>query len=61
MKTASIDAVNYLPDEYDAKGQLRLPFLFWLTLLLLARTWILLVMAGASRHAGGALAGGFFS
>ncbi|MBZ6388615.1 MAG: DUF2919 domain-containing protein, partial [Kalamiella piersonii] len=56
-----MDAVNYLPDEYDAKGQLRLPFLFWLTLLLLARTWILLVMAGASRHAGGALAGGFFS
>ena len=43
---------GYLPDEYDARGQLRLPFLFWLILLLQARTWLLLVMAGASRQQG---------
>lgn len=44
--------MRYSPDDYDAKGQLRLPFLFWLILLLLARTWILLMMAGASRQQG---------
>jgi len=60
LKTGSIDAVKYLPDEYDAKGQLRLPFLFWLLLLLLARTWILLVMAGASRQQGSDLLGLFY-
>lgn len=52
--------MKYLPDEYDAKGQLRLPFLFWLILLLLARTWLLLVMAGASRQQGNDLLGLFY-
>ncbi len=50
--------MKYLPDEYDAKGQLRLPFLFGL-ILLLARTWILLVMAGASPQQGNDLLGLF--
>jgi len=40
------------PEEYDDKGQLRLPFLFWLILLLQSRTWWRLVMAGASRQQG---------
>lgn len=40
------------PDDYDHKGQLRLPFSFWLILLLQARSWLLFVMAGASREQG---------
>jgi len=52
--------LKYLPDEYDAKGQLRLPFLFWLILLLQARTWLLLVMAGASRQQGNDLLALFY-
>lgn len=52
--------MKYLPDDYDAKGQLRLPFLFWPILLLLARTWLLLVMAGASRQQGNDLLGLFY-
>lgn len=51
---------RYLPDEYDARGQLRLPFLFWLILLLQARTWLLLVMAGASRQQGNDLLALFY-
>lgn len=51
---------HYQPEEYDAKGQLRLPFLFWLILLLQARTWLLLVMAGASRQQGSALLALFY-
>lgn len=56
----SINGLKYLPDEYDGKGQLRLPFLFWLILLLLARTWLLLVMAGASRQQGSDLLALFY-
>jgi Protein of unknown function (DUF2919). len=52
--------LKYLPDEYDAKGQLRLPFLFWPILLLQARTWLLLVMAGASRQQGNDLLALFY-
>lgn len=52
--------LKYLPEEYDAKGQLRLPFLFWLILLLQARTWLLLVMAGASRQQGNDLLALFY-
>jgi hypothetical protein len=52
--------LKYLPNEYDSKGQLRLPFLFWLILLLLARTWILLIMAGASRQQGNDLMALFY-
>ena len=51
---------GYQPDEYDARGQLRLPFLFWLILLLQARTWLLLVMAGASRQQGNDLLALFY-
>lgn len=46
---------HYLPDEYDNKGQLRLPLTFWFILLLQARTWLLFIMAGASRQQGNAL------
>ena len=52
--------LKYPPEEYDAKGQLRLPFLFWLILLLQARTWLLLVMAGASRQQGNDLLALFY-
>lgn len=52
--------LKYLPEEYDAKGQLRLPFLFWLILMLQARTWLLLVMAGASRQQGNDLLALFY-
>ncbi|WFL66473.1 DUF2919 family protein [Pantoea sp. X85] len=52
--------MKYLPEEYDAKGQLRLPFLFWLILLLQARTCLLLVMAGASRQQGNDLLALFY-
>jgi hypothetical protein len=44
--------LNYSPDDYDAKGQLRLPLSFWAILLLQARTWVMFVMAGASRQQG---------
>lgn len=45
----------FSPDDYDAKGQLRLPPGFWAILLLQARTWVLFVMAGASRQQGTSL------
>lgn len=47
--------VKYLPDDYDNKGQLRLPLSFWAILLLQARTWLLFVMAGASGQQGSPL------
>ncbi|WP_233599401.1 DUF2919 domain-containing protein [Erwinia sp. JUb26] len=47
--------LKYTPDDYDARGQLRLPLSFWAILLLQARTWVLFVMAGASRQQGAAL------
>lgn len=43
------------PADYDAQGRVRLPFLFWCVLLLQARTWVLFVMAGASRGQGDTL------
>ena len=55
-----MNGLKYLPEEYDAKGQLRLPFLFWLILLLQARTWLLLMMAGASRQQGNDLLALFY-
>jgi len=45
----------FSPDDYDHKGQLRLPLTFWLILLLQARTWLLFVIAGASRQQGSSL------
>ena len=47
--------LNYSPDDYDVRGQLRLPLSFWAILLLQARTWVLFVMAGASRQQGATL------
>ena len=44
--------LKYSPDDYDTHGQLRLPLSFWAILLLQARTWVLFVMAGASRQQG---------
>ncbi|WP_058912653.1 DUF2919 domain-containing protein [Entomohabitans teleogrylli] len=45
----------YLPSDYDQNGNLKLPWLFYLVLLLQARSWVLLLMAGASRQQGEAL------
>jgi len=45
----------YSLSDYDSEGRLRLPFLFWCVLLLQARTWVLFVMAAASREQGNAL------
>lgn len=52
--------LSYSPDDYDAKGQLRLPLSFWAILLLQARTWVLFVMAGASRQQGSDLLALFY-
>ncbi|WP_336209450.1 DUF2919 domain-containing protein [Enterobacter sp. P82] len=48
------------PADYDAQGRVRLPFLFWCILLLQARTWVLFVMAGASRGQGDTLLNLFY-
>lgn len=50
----------WLPSDYDGSGYLRLPRLFWLVLLLQARTWVLLVVAGASRQEGEAILALFY-
>jgi hypothetical protein len=51
---------EFIPADYDAQGRLRLPFLFWCVLLLQARTWVLFLMAGASRQQGDALLSLFY-
>ncbi|WP_039055810.1 DUF2919 domain-containing protein [Enterobacter sp. Bisph1] len=48
------------PADYDSHGRLKLPFLFWCVLLLQARTWVLFVIAGASRGQGDALLALFY-
>lgn len=45
----------YTPDDFNAKGELRLPLAFWLILILQSRTWILFIVAGASRQQGDSL------
>lgn len=50
----------FLPSDYDSRGALKLPALFWGVLLLQARTWVLFVLAGASREQGDALLGLFY-
>ncbi|WP_455425349.1 DUF2919 domain-containing protein [Dryocola sp. LX212] len=50
----------YPPSDYDVHGHLKAPVLFWLILLFQARTWFLLVLAGASRQQGDALLGLFY-
>ncbi|WP_428943703.1 DUF2919 domain-containing protein [Pantoea sp. FN060301] len=52
--------LTYSPDDYDSKGQLKLPVGFWAVLLLQARTWGLFVAAGASRQQGSALLALFY-
>ena len=51
---------EFIPADYDTQGRLRLPLLFWGVLLLQARTWVLFVMAGASRQQGDALLSLFY-
>lgn len=51
---------DFLPSAYDGHGRLRLPFLFWCVLLLQARTWVLFVIAGASRQQGDTLLSLFY-
>lgn len=53
-------SIEFLPSDYDRCGRLRLPLLFWLTLLLQARTWVLFVIAAASRQQGDALLSLFY-
>ncbi len=48
------------PSNYDDNGHLKLPWLFWLVLVLQARTWVLLVVAGASREQGEAILSLFY-
>ncbi|HID4134611.1 TPA: DUF2919 family protein [Pluralibacter gergoviae] len=43
-------STEFLPADYDQHGRLRLPVLFWLILLLQARTWVLFAVAAASRQ-----------
>ncbi|WP_279051765.1 DUF2919 domain-containing protein [Cedecea davisae] len=50
----------YPPADYDSQGNLKAPLLFWAVLLLQARSWVLLVLAGASRQQGDALLGLFY-
>ena len=51
-------SIDFHPGDYDSHGRVRLPFLFWCVLLLQARTWVLFLMAGASRQQGDALLNG---
>ncbi|MBJ3815129.1 DUF2919 domain-containing protein [Shimwellia pseudoproteus] len=52
--------MNYLPSDFDRHGLLRLPPAFWGILLLQARNWVLLLLAGASRSEGGTLLALFY-
>ncbi|MRS14752.1 DUF2919 family protein [Enterobacteriaceae bacterium RIT691] len=47
--------IDFPLSVYDPHGRLKLPFLFWCVLLLQARTWVLFVMAAASRQQGDTL------
>lgn len=53
-------STDFSPGDFDAQGRLRLPFLFWCVLLLQARTWVLFLMAGASRDQGDTLLNLFY-
>jgi Protein of unknown function (DUF2919). len=52
--------IEFSPSAYDTHGRLKLPLLFWCILLLQARTWVLFVMAGASRQQGDTLLNLFY-
>ncbi|ASV56359.1 Inner membrane protein YfeZ [Lelliottia jeotgali] len=51
---------EFHPAHYDSQGRVKLPFLFWCVLLLQARTWVLFVVAGASRDQGSTLLNLFY-
>nr|WP_318385095.1 DUF2919 domain-containing protein [uncultured Enterobacter sp.] len=53
-------STEFLPADFDGHGRLRLPLMFWCVLLLQARTWVLFVVAGASRDQGDALLNLFY-
>jgi len=53
-------SIDFHPGDYDSHGRVRLPFLFWCVLLLQARTWVLFVLAGASRDQGNTLLNLFY-
>ena len=53
-------SIEIHPADYDAQGRVRLPFIFWCVLLLQARTWVLFVMAAASRGQGDTLLNLFY-
>lgn len=53
-------STEFLPTDFDHHGRLRLPLMFWCVLLLQARTWVLFVIAGASRDQGAALLNLFY-
>ncbi|MDR9890793.1 DUF2919 domain-containing protein [Pseudenterobacter timonensis] len=53
-------SIEFHPDDYDSQGRLRLPLLFWGVLLLQARTWVLFIIAGASRDQGNTLLNLFY-
>lgn len=46
--------------DFDSQGYLKAPVLFWAILLFQARTWVLLVIAGASREQGEAILSLFY-
>lgn len=48
------------PEDYNSHGMLRLPLWFWTILVLQARTWLLFIMAGASRQQGNGLLSLFY-
>ncbi|MEA1065632.1 DUF2919 domain-containing protein [Erwinia sp. HR93] len=52
--------VMWLPSDFDSRGGLKLPPGFWCVLLLQARTWVLFVLAGASRQQGAELLALFY-
>jgi len=44
--------VRYAIEQYDKHGYLKAPKLLWLGWLLLAKAWVVFVVAGASRESG---------
>ena len=62
MKTRSteLNPNMYSYNDFDSQGYLKAPVLFWAILLFQARTWVLLVIAGASREQGEAILKGFY-
>ena len=50
----------YSYSDFDSQGYLKAPALFWAILLFQARTWVLLVIAGASRNDGEAILRWFY-